>query len=80
MKRTRPFRFPTTVLLAVSAVLILATGCSMVKSESDVLGEYELKVGNGRIALKVSPDKGFFRNDLLAQREGREPFGEMALG
>jgi|ERR1700722_488984 len=59
MKRTRPFRLPGTVLLVISATLILATGCSMVKSESDVLGEYELKGGNGRIALKVSPDKSF---------------------
>ena len=31
----------------------------MVKSESDVLGEYELKAGNGKIILQVSPDKSF---------------------
>ncbi len=59
MKRTMPFRHPSAALLLISAVLILSIGCSMVKSESDVLGEYELKVGNGRIALKVSPDKSF---------------------
>jgi hypothetical protein len=31
----------------------------MVKSESDVVGEYELKAANGKIALRLSPDKSF---------------------
>jgi hypothetical protein len=31
----------------------------MVKSESDVLGEYELSAPNGKIVLRISPDKSF---------------------
>ena len=38
---------------------LFATSCSMVKSESDVLGEYELIVGKGKVSLKVLPDKSF---------------------
>lgn len=46
-------------LVLVVAMLLLLNGCMMVKSESDVLGEYVLKVGANKIALKVSPDKSF---------------------
>jgi hypothetical protein len=41
------------------AALLFAAGCSMVTSESEVLGEYELSVGKGKIELKISPDKSF---------------------
>jgi hypothetical protein len=44
-------------ILLILAASLFVTGCALVRSESDVLGEYELKVGNGKIALKVSPDK-----------------------
>lgn len=85
MKTTRPFRLPGTVLLLISAALILATGCSMVKSESDVVGEYELKVGNGRIALKVSPDRNFsetifWPNGKVENRSGKWLWGEGGIG
>src|ERR1700722_6979519 len=85
MKRTRPFRLPDTVLLFISAALILSTGCSMVRSESDVLGEYELKGGNGRIALKVFPDKSFsetifWPNGKVDSRSGKWLWGEGGIG
>jgi hypothetical protein len=41
-------------------MLLSLNGCMMVKSESDVLGEYELKVGGNRIALKISSDHTYF--------------------
>jgi hypothetical protein len=41
------------------AMLLSLNGCMMVKSESAILGEYELKVGVNTIALKVFPDKSF---------------------
>ena len=59
MKRTRQLRVARSVLLLILAVLLFVTGCTLVRSESDVLGEYELKAGNGKIALKVSPDGSF---------------------
>jgi hypothetical protein len=46
-------------LLLVLAMLLLLNGCMMVRSESDVLGEYELRVGTGKIDLTISPDKKF---------------------
>ena len=49
----------TSALMLIVASLLLGTGCTMVKSETDVLGEYELKVGNGKIILTVLPDKSF---------------------
>lgn len=48
-----------SVLLLVLATLLFASGCTLVKSESDVLGEYELKVGKGKIELKILPDRSF---------------------
>jgi len=58
--RTTQFQ-PTirSLLLIVLATLFFANGCTMVRSESDVLGEYELKVGKGKIALKILPDRSF---------------------
>jgi len=47
------------VLFMLMAALLFAAGCSMVTSESEVLGEYELRVGDGKIELKISPDKSF---------------------
>jgi hypothetical protein len=44
-------------LVLIVAMLLSLNGCMMVKSESDVLGEYELKVGANKIALKIAPDK-----------------------
>ena len=59
MKRRRHFRVAGSELLLILAAFLFVTGCSLVKSESDVLGEFELKVGNGKIALKVLPDGSF---------------------
>ena len=58
-KRTRQFQVARSVLLLTLAASLFMTGCTMVKSESDVMGEYELRVGNGKIALQVSPDRSF---------------------
>ena len=51
----------SVVLLLTVAASLFMTGCTIVKSESDVLGEYELRpeTGNGKIVLQVSPDKSF---------------------
>ena len=55
------WQFPVVkgALLIILAASLFLCGCSLVKSESDVLGEYELTVGTGKITLKVSPDKTF---------------------
>lgn len=45
-----------TLILTAS---LLVSGCSMVRSESDVLGEYELRATGGKIVLSLSPDKSF---------------------
>jgi hypothetical protein len=74
--RTTQFQPARSVLLLVLATLLFATGCTLVKSESDVLGEYELKVGKGKIVLKVSPDKSFseticWPNGKVEDRSGK---------
>lgn len=46
-------------LTLLVVVLLSLNGCMMVKSESDVLGRYELKVGANTISLKLSSDKSF---------------------
>ena len=56
----------------------------MVKSKSDVLGEYELKSGNGRIVLKVSPDKSFsetifWSNGKVENRSGKWLWAENGI-
>ena len=64
------------VLLLVLGASLLVTGCTMVRSESDILGEYELAIPKGKIALKVSPDNSFsetiFRpNGKVESRSGK---------
>jgi hypothetical protein len=56
MRQLQIARFMRLLILAAS---LFMTGCTIVKSESDVLGEYELRAGNGKIVLQVSPDKNF---------------------
>jgi len=56
--RTRS-KWAIGTLMLIVAMLLSLNGCMMVKSESDVLGEYELKVGANKIALKISSDKSF---------------------
>lgn len=51
--------------LLILAMLLSLNGCMMVKSESDVLGEYELKVGTSEIVLKMSPDRSFSEKIVL---------------
>src|SRR6266496_689715 len=52
-------RVPRAVFTAILTASFFVTGCSMVKSESDVLGEYELRAANGKIVLTVLPDRSF---------------------
>src|SRR5277367_4051550 len=56
MRQLQIARFMRLLILVAS---LFMTGCTLVKSESDVLGEYELRAGNGKIVLQVSPDKNF---------------------
>jgi hypothetical protein len=58
-KRTRQVQVARSVLLLTLAASLFMTGCTIVKSESDVMGEYELRAGDGKIVLQVSPDKSF---------------------
>jgi hypothetical protein len=58
-KRTRQVQVARSVLLLTLAASLFMTGCTIVKSESDVMGEYELRAGDGKIVLQVSPDKNF---------------------
>lgn len=41
----------------------------MVNSESDVLGEYELKAANGKIVLTVLPDRSFSETIVWPSRK-----------
>ena len=48
----------------------------MVKSESDVLGEYELRAERGKIVLNIAPDKSFsetiyWPNKQVESRSGK---------
>ena len=75
-KRMRQFQATSSVRLLILAASLFMTGCTMVKSESDVLGEYELRVGKGKIVLKVSPDKSFsemicWPNGKVESRSGK---------
>jgi hypothetical protein len=58
MKKPKQFRAVTWVLLLNIAPLFFLIGCYTITSESDVIGEYRLD-GNGKIELKVLPDKTF---------------------
>jgi hypothetical protein len=74
-----------SVLLLVLATLLFASGCTMVKSESDVLGEYELNVGKGRIELKILPDKSFsetifWPTGKMENRSGKWLWAENGIG
>ena len=74
-----------SVLLLVLATLLFASGCTMVRSESDVLGEYELKVGKGKIELKILPDKSFsetifWSTGKVETRSGRWLWAENGIG
>lgn len=80
-----PQRPPRIVLLLVIATLFFASSCTMVKSESDVLGEYELKVGKGKIELKILPDRSFsetifWPNGNVENRSGKWFWREGGLG
>ncbi len=64
------------VLLLVLGASLFVTGCTMVRSESDILGEYELAIPKGKIALKVSPDNSFsetifWPNGKVESRSGK---------
>lgn len=59
MNMTTRSKWENGRLILIIAMLLSLNGCMMVKSESDVLGEYELKVGVNKIDLKISPDKSF---------------------
>jgi hypothetical protein len=72
----RQLRVARNVRLLILAASLFMTGCSMVKSESDVLGEYELRTENGKIVLQVSPDKSFsetiyWPNGKVERRSGK---------
>jgi hypothetical protein len=63
------------VYVLILAALLLLNGC-MVRSESDVLGKYELKVGTSEIALEILPDKSFsekivWKNGNSINRSGK---------
>ena len=63
-------------LMLIFATLLSLTGCMMVKTESDILGEYELKVGANKIVLKISSDKSFseeiiWQGGKLQNRSGK---------
>ena len=74
--RVRQFRVISCAFLLMLMALLFLSGCSMVKSESDVLGEYELRAERGKIVLNVSPDKTFsetiyWPSEKVESRSGR---------
>jgi hypothetical protein len=85
MEKIRQFQVATGVIPPILGALLFVTGCAMVKSESDVLGEYELRVGKGKIVLKVSPDKSFsemiyWPNGKLESRSGKWLWSQNGIG
>ena len=73
------------MLLLILALLLFAGGCSLVQSESDVPGDYELKAGNGKIELKISPDRTFsetifWPNGKIEKRSGKWLWSEAGIG
>jgi hypothetical protein len=78
-------RFARTVFLGLLGASLFMTGCSVVKSESDVIGEYELKGANGKIVLTVSPDRTFsesiyWRDGKVVSRSGKWVWSQNGLG
>lgn len=57
--KTGQFQVARSVRLLLLTTLLCTTGCRFVKSESDVLKEYELKARKGKIELKVLPNRSF---------------------
>ena len=55
--------------MLIVAMLLSLNGCMMVNSESEVLGEYKLRVGANEIALKILPDKSF--SERIAWQGGK---------
>ena len=85
MKMRTHFQPARIVLLVVLATFLLTNGCTMVISESDVLGEYELKVGTGKIELKILPDKSFserifWSTGKVENRSGKWVWTENGIG
>ena len=58
-RRVRQLRVIRCAFLLILTALLFLSGCSMVRSQSDVLGEYELKAERGKIVLNISPDNSF---------------------
>jgi len=80
-----PRHLERSVLPLILGMLLFATSCRMVKSESDVSGDYELKAGNGKIELKLSPDKTFsetifWPNGKVESRSGKWLWAEGGVG
>jgi hypothetical protein len=85
MKMRTHFQPARIVLLVVLATFLFTNGCTMVRSESDVLGEYELKVGTGKIELKILPDKSFserifWSTGKVENRSGKWVWTENGIG
>jgi hypothetical protein len=80
MKMRTHFQPARIVLLVVLATFLFTNGCTMVRSESDVLGEYELKVGTGKIELKILWDKSFSERIFWSTGKVEKPFGKMGMG
>jgi hypothetical protein len=59
MRKNQSQQPPKTCFFIILSALLTLNGCMMVKSEADVLGRYELKVGRGKIDLNISSDKSF---------------------
>lgn len=57
--RVRQIRVVRCAFLLILTALLFLSGCSMVKSESDVPGDYELRAESGKIGLNILPDKSF---------------------
>ena len=74
--RNNEFQVAKGVYLLILGALLSLNGCMMVRSESDVLGGYELKVGMSKIALEILPDKSFsekivWKNGNSINRSGK---------
>ncbi len=84
-KKMRKSRIARIILLLTLGASLFEIGCSTLTSESDLVGEYELRVGNGRISLKVLPDKSFsetifWSNGKVESRSGKWLWNQHGIG
>src|SRR5437773_17684 len=56
---------PRSIKLLFLGMMLFLAACTRINSESDVVGEYQLKVGTGQILLDISSDHKYSETIVL---------------